>query len=102
MPQDINIEKEAPSDLLLALGMTQGLSLVLKFGRNPDVDTGASEDIWNGGGLYTGFPTTGSAEPLGVASSSANDTAAGTGAITASANNLDVVAGFDAVLVDLK
>lgn len=51
----------------------------LQYGRNPDVDaTGATEDIWNGGGTYTGFPT-GSAETIQVFSSSTSDTSNGTG-----------------------
>lgn len=53
-----------------------------KFGRNPDIDTATvPECIWNGGGLYTGFPTT-TAEEFQVFSSDANDTLAGTGART--------------------
>ena len=45
-----------------------------KFGRNPDIGTGTvPEDIWNGGGVYTGFPT-GAPEEFEVFSSSASDT----------------------------
>jgi hypothetical protein len=61
-------------------------SLMLKFGRNPDVDTGAAEDIWEGGGLYT-FDTT--AQSLEIISSDANDTSAGTGARTVTVIGLD-------------
>ena len=68
-------------------GKYTGRSIVHKFGRNPDVD--AAEDIWNGGGTYTGFPVSGSAETLSVFSSSANDTAAGTGARTVILYGLD-------------
>jgi len=47
---------------------------VNKFGRNTDVDTAAvPEDVWNGGGVYAGFPT-GAAEEFEVFSSSASDT----------------------------
>ena len=60
--------------LLIAAGRIPGMSIVNKFGRNPDVDTATvPEDIWNGGGTYTGFPT-GSPEEFQVYSSSASDT----------------------------
>ncbi len=50
-----------------------------KFGRNPEIDIGsAPEDVWNGGGLYTGQPT-GAPELVTVVSTSAADAAAGTG-----------------------
>lgn len=48
-----------------------------KFGRNPAAGTGV-EDVWNGGGVYTGHPT-GAAETLEIASSDTDDTAAGGG-----------------------
>lgn len=58
----------------------KGEYIVNKFSRNPDVD--GAEDIWNGGGDYTGFPTA-TAETFEVFSSSANDTnSSGTGART--------------------
>lgn len=41
-------------------GLYNGYSISTKFGRNPEVDTGsAPEDLWNGGGSYTGFDTDG-------------------------------------------
>lgn len=54
--------------------------ILRKVGLNPDVDTGATlpEDVWGGGGVYTGFAAT--AQRISVASASANDTALGTGA----------------------
>ena len=72
----------APIGVEIARGNVSGVVGVNKFGRNPDVDTGSTpEDIWLGGGVYTGFPT-GTPEAVEVFSSSANDTSAGTGART--------------------
>lgn len=61
-----------------------------KFGRNPDVDSSGDtiEDIWNGGGLYTGVDPT-AAEPLTIASSSTQDAADGTGMRTIRLEGLD-------------
>lgn len=65
----------------IAMGRNPLVSYYSAYGYNPDVDaTSAPEDIWNGGGLYTGFPD--EIETLDVFSSSANDTSAGTGART--------------------
>lgn len=60
-------------------GKVKDQYIIAKYGRNADVD--AAEDIWNGGGDYTGFPTT-TAEEFQVLSSDPNDTSAGTGART--------------------
>jgi hypothetical protein len=61
-------------EIAISKGLFQGYSLVNKFGRNSDIDTGTTpEDIWNGGGIYAGFPT-GSPEEFQVFSSSASDT----------------------------
>lgn len=67
---DLALEK--PYNLRVALGFVPGRIFVPKFGRNPDVDAG-TEDVWNGGGTYTGFPT-GAPEELQFFSSSASDT----------------------------
>jgi hypothetical protein len=57
----------------VALGLVEGYSLVLKSGRNNDVDTGSiPEDVWNGGNIYTGFPLT--SDLLQIVSSSNSDT----------------------------
>lgn len=62
-----------PAQLQAVRGKLDGWSLVLKSGKNPDIDTGTvPEDVWNGGGVYTGFPT-GAPEELQVFSSSALD-----------------------------
>lgn len=74
--------------LAIAKGDVTGHSLMLKFGRNPDIDTGAAEDVWEGGGLYT-FDTT--AQSLEIVSSSTDDDGdpAGTGARTVTVIGLD-------------
>ncbi len=72
-----------------ALGVKAGLTGIDRFGRNADVDAAsAAEDIWDGGGLYTGFPTA-AGETVNVFSSSANDTSAGTGLRTLIISGLD-------------
>ena len=58
----------------LALGRISNAYAVEKFGRNLDVDTATvPEDVWNGGGVYTGFQV-GGAVASQVLSSSASDT----------------------------
>jgi hypothetical protein len=67
-------------DYFAAVGFSQidGHTRVAAFGNNPDIDSGP-EDVWSGGGLY---PWMSADTALEVLSSSANDTAAGTGART--------------------
>lgn len=73
----------------IAAGRASGVSIVQKYGKNADIDTGSvPEDIWDGSGVYTGFPT-GAAETVDVFSSSVNDTAAGSGARTMFISGLD-------------
>ena len=68
--------------LRVAQGLVPGTAIFEKYGKNPDVTTGAApEDVWNGGGLYTGFPT-GAAETMEIFSSSGDDTLLGAGART--------------------
>jgi len=61
------------------------LKSIFKFGFNADVN-GAEETIWDQGGIYS-YPT--SAIQIKVSSTSANDTAAGTGARTVTVAGLD-------------
>lgn len=76
---DAVITKGISDELSMRLGLLTGYSCDIKYGHNTDVDTvTVPEDIWDGGGTYTGFPA--SAETIDVSSSSANDTSAGTGA----------------------
>lgn len=74
--------------LSIAEGDVTGHSLMLKFGRNPDIDAAAAEDVWEGGGNYT-FDTT--AQSLEILSSDADDDGdpAGTGARTVTVIGLD-------------
>ena len=45
-----------------------------KFGRNPEIDIAtAPEDVWNGGGIYTGQPTGFTPETISIVSSSILD-----------------------------
>lgn len=74
----------------VARGDVPGYELVTKFGRNPETDTATDpEDVWNMGGLYTGFPVS-TSETVNVVSDSVLDTSAGTGARTV------VIVGLDA------
>lgn len=66
--------------------VTSGWIPLHKFGHNPDVDTGAAEDVWDGGGLYT-WPT--SAAATTIVSASTDDDAEGTGAQTVFVQGLD-------------
>jgi len=55
-------------------GAVTGASWILKDGINFDVDTGSvPEDIWDGGSVYTGFPT-GAAQQFVAVSTNAGDT----------------------------
>ena len=82
------------SDLLtqVALGNVSGHELITKFGRNNNIDTTTDpEDIWRGGGLYTGMPIhSASAETVEVFSSATTDDDGDDGANTV---RLEGVAG---------
>ena len=71
---------------------------IFKFGFNPDIDN-ALETVWAQGGLYTYLT---SASTLYVSSSSANDTAAGTGAQNVTISGLDADYNEVSVTVDLN
>ena len=64
----------------ISQGLRAGYTVEHIFGENTDLDSATvPEDIWNGGGVYTGFPT-GSAETIEAFSSSTNDDEGGSGA----------------------
>ncbi len=71
--------------LSVALGNVPGVKSIFKFGTNTDVGT-TEETIWAAGGLYV-TPTT--ATVASIASTSVDDTAAGTGARTILIQGLD-------------
>lgn len=56
------------------------------LGNNPDIDTGAAEDVWPGGGFLSWLSVATAQE---IVSGSANDAAAGTGARTVLVSGLD-------------
>lgn len=74
--------------IMLKQGFFTGYSMDTKFGRNTNVSS-TGEDVWNGGGTYTGQPASGNAETIEVFSSDAADAAAGTGARTVRLYGLD-------------
>ena len=91
MQQDADtiITRTIDPQLDLASGKLSGHVVRNKFGKNSDIDTGTiPEDVWETGGVYTGFPT-GSAETLELLSSSTDDAAAGIGARTVTLFGLD-------------
>jgi len=66
-------------------GLVTGYRILHKFGHTPTLGT-SQEDIWDNGGMYV-YPS--AAAQMTVSSSSANDTAAGTGARTVEVFGLD-------------
>lgn len=77
--------KTEPFNLQLARGQIENHKYVFQFGSNPDIN-GTEETIWNEGGLYS-YPS--AATVMKVSSTSADDTAAGTGARTVVVMGLD-------------
>jgi hypothetical protein len=55
-------------------GVIPGQKSLDKFGRTQVLPSGTlTEDVWNGGGIYTGFPTTGTAQTLEIVRSNTGD-----------------------------
>lgn len=76
-------------ELAIVSGHLVGYSVVNKFGTNGDIDSGSvPEDVWDGGGIYTGFPDS-AAETVTVTSDAGSDAAAGTGARSIRITGLD-------------
>lgn len=86
---DAMVTRTIGDEIAIASGLFQNYSIVNKFGYNSDIDTGTvPEDIWDGGGAYTGFPSS-TLETISVLSSSADDASAGSGARTVRLIGLD-------------
>jgi hypothetical protein len=85
-----------PFELQVSRGQIAYHEFIHKFGYNPSIGT-ADETIWSEGGLYV-YPT--SASTMYISSSSAADTAAGTGARTATVYGLD--ADFEQINVTVS
>lgn len=82
----------------VARGSINGHSSRHIFGRNPDVST-AYETVWNTGGTQTLLAA---ASTMSVVSTSANDTAAGTGVQSVEIHGLDANYEEQAVIVNLN
>jgi hypothetical protein len=76
---DAILTRNVGFDFDVAAGRFGGISNFAKFGSNTDIDTAGNEDIWEGGGIYAGFPT-GAAETVDVFSTSSYDDEGGAGA----------------------
>lgn len=74
-----------PPNLITALNGHAGITRLVLRGRNPAISTSA-ETVWNAGATYAKLTA---ATPLEVVSSSANDTANGTGARTVVVRGVD-------------
>jgi len=86
---DAIISRTVDSEISITSGLFTGYSIINKFGYNSDIDTGSTpEDIWEGNGLYTGFPDS-TVETISVVSTSADDASSGTGARTIRISGLD-------------
>lgn len=85
-PSITSEDRTEPFELQVARGLIAGHKPLFKFGVNPD-NNGTLETVWSHSSLYV-YPTT--ATVMKVSSTSADDTAAGTGARTM------LVAGLDA------
>jgi len=83
---DATFVRSLESEIDIAAGKYEGYSIINVVGRNPDVD--AAADIWELGGVYSGFPT-GSAEKIQIFSSDQLDNATGSGARTYKVFGLD-------------
>lgn len=83
----LNKTGDVPFFMSASLGLVTGMEPFTKFGRNPVINTTTDpEDIWEEGGLYTGFPDV--AGELEILSANDNDTDGGSGARIVTVSNL--------------
>lgn len=86
---DAIVARTVSEEVSIAEGKFTGYSITNKFGTNADVDaTTSPEDIWEGGGAYTGWATAGQAVQA-ISSSTDDVNTSGTGAWTVRAICLD-------------
>jgi len=71
---------------MVSRGEVNGATAVVITSHNPDIDAASNEDIWEGGGLLT-YPA--DDDSLKITSTSASDSATGTGALTVLVTGLD-------------
>lgn len=92
---------EREQNLEIAKGLRAGHFFVQKFGLNEDVDTGTvPEDIWDGSGIYTGFPT--ETETVDIISLDIDDNSSGTGCRTMLISGLDANKDIQSETVSLN
>lgn len=84
----LNVRELSDPRLDEANGKQDDRKVIQKFGLNPDVAASTTEDIWYGGGLYTGFLTAAATVRI-KAGGNTNDTAAGSGAQSITIVGLD-------------
>lgn len=46
------VNGQFPFNLAVSMRLFDGFDVIDKFGENPEIDTGTSEDVWEGGGTY--------------------------------------------------
>ncbi len=84
-PDPLNVNPVGDFGLNVQRGLIPGISVIHRFGRNPDIDISSGfSDLWNdvlSAGHYTGFDAA-DAEIVNISSDDANDSLTGTGANT--------------------
>lgn len=89
-----------PFELQLARGQIPGHSVIHVFGHNPDVDNDVEATVWPIPGVILGHPA--SPTIMKISSSSASDTAAGTGARTVHVLGINGTGGYAEEIVTLN